>query len=236
MTIPAADGRGPRLAAGLVLFLLTASASTAFAQTVTDERIWSTLTLQERQATPSPWRWSSDLALRSRDGLDAVDVFAVRLTVGYDLTDRSSVWAGYVHSAMFRDPGATVFERRPFQQYLWTGAAAGGALSFRTRLEQRSIEGSSGILWRVRQQVRYSRAISRGSRWTLVGWEEIFLHANANERYDRGLDQNRAFAGIGCAVSAGLRLEAGYLSQFGQSRAGPDRLNHVLSIGAAVVF
>jgi hypothetical protein len=37
-------------------------------------------------------------------------------------------------------------------------------------------------------------------------------------------------------VSASVRVEAGYLNQFSHSRSGPDRLNHILSVGASVTY
>lgn len=223
-------------AVAVALLFASIASVPASAQTVTDGRAWTGLSLQERPDTPSPWRWAVDSLLRTRDGVAEVDVVGVRGTLGHDLTSRSSLWAGYAVASSFPTSGGTTIEHRIFQQYLWNGRAAGGAVTLRTRLEQRRIEGNSGVLWRFRQQVRYSRPVRQGSRFALVGSEEIFLHGNETSKYDRGLDQNRAFAGFGRTVSASVRVEAGYLNQFSHSRSGPDRLNHILSVGASVTY
>ena len=177
----------------LALFILTTTftAVSASAQIITDERMWATITVQERTGTSSPWRWSADVILRSRDGVDALDTLTFRATVGYDVTARTSVWAGYVNSQTFPVAGGSVLEHRFFGQHLWSGRSRGGGLSFRTRFEQRDVENNSGPAWRVRHQIRYSHPFREGSRLYWVGADEILIHTNATTRYDRGFDQNR---------------------------------------------
>jgi len=202
---------------------------------VTDGRVWAGLVLQERSGTTSPWRWIVDVPVRTRDGVDAVDLTGVRPAIGYDLSSRSSVWAGYAIVGSFPASGGTIVEHRVFQQLLWARPLAGTLASLRTRLEQRSIEGNSGLSWRVRQQLRVSRPVQRGSRVFLVGWDEVFFHLNTTDRYTKGLDQNRFFAGLGRSLSGAVRFEVGYANQYSRSRSGPNRMNHVLSavLGAA---
>jgi hypothetical protein len=50
-----------------------------------------------------------------------------------------------------------------------------------------------------------------------------------------GLDQNRAFGGVGIRVSSKARVEIGYMNQF---LHGPlqNRMNHVLSGVVNIVF
>jgi hypothetical protein len=216
--------------------VLGASAvSPASAQIVTDGRVWASISLQERSNTSSAWRWGADAFVRTRDGVGGVDSSAGRFMIGYDVTSRSSLWAGYNAGGVFPSSGGVTVEQRVFQQHVWTAPAGSGGVSLRLRLEQRFIEGNSGAAWRLREQVRFSRPIAGGGRFALVVWDEIFLHLNETSRLDRGLDQNRVFAGLSRAV-AGVRLEVGYLNQFSHSRAGPNRVNHVLSSGASMTF
>jgi hypothetical protein len=206
------------------------------AQVITDERLWTNLSLQERQGTASPWRWAGEFVLRTRDGLDEVDVFVMRGLVGYDVTEHSSASLGFAVIPSFPVLGGTLLEKRLFEQYLWSGRSLGGTLALRTRLEQRWAEANTGLVWRVRQQVRYTRPVAPRSRYSFIGWEEIFFHANETARYVRGFEQNRVFGGISRTLNDRVRIEIGYLNQFTRSVIGPNRLNHILSVGTIVAF
>jgi hypothetical protein len=223
-------------AVALILVVCSSSHSPASAQVITDGRLWTNLSIQERQGTDSPWRWAGEFVLRTRDGVDDLDVIVGRGALGYDLTDRSSAWLGFGVIPSFPIAGGTQVEKRLFEQYLWSGRGLGGSLALRTRLEQRWAETNSGLAWRVRQQVRYVRPFSSGSHYALVATEEFLAHLNDTRRYDQGFDQNRVFGGISRTVNARLRFEAGYLNQFQHSIAGPDRLNHILSITTTLAF
>jgi uncharacterized protein DUF2490 len=208
----------------------------ASAQVITDERLWTNLSLQERQGTESPWRWSGEFVLRTRDGVDAVDVFVMRGLVGYDVTEHSSASVGFGLIPSFPASGGTLLEKRLFEQYLWSGRSLGGTLALRTRFEQRWAEGNSGLVWRLRHQVRYMRPMPANSRYSLVGYEEFFFHANETTRYVRGFEQNRVFGGISRTINERLRIEVGYLNQFSRSVSGPNRVNHILSVGTIVAL
>jgi hypothetical protein len=228
--------RAVRVFISVALWLgVAGAAAPAWGQTVSDERVWVAFTAQGRMGAASPWRWTIESLIRTRDVVDAVDVFVARAIAGYDLTPRSSVWAGYANSSSFPAGSSAQTEHRFFQQYLWSGRAGTGALALRTRFEERLLEGNSGVVFRVRQQVRYSRPIAAGSRFTLVGWDEILVHANTTTRSARGLDQNRAFAGIGRAFTR-TRLEVGYLNQYIRAVTPPNRRNHFLFGGVNVAF
>lgn len=201
----------------------------AAAQTATDERAWFTASLQERSGTKSPWRWFGDVTARSREGVDDLDATALRGAIGYDLTSQSGIAGGYAFAQSYPASGGVTIEHRVFQQFQWRGRAGGVALSLRTRVEQRFIEGNSGMALRVREQARFSRPVRAGSRVSWLVWDELFLHANETSRLARGLDQNRAFAGMSLAASARASVEFGYLNQFSKSRTGANRSNHVLS-------
>ena len=78
-----------------------APVSTAYAQTVTDERAWFVLSLQEPGSPDSPWRWSVETVFRSREGVSALDTFLLRPVVTYALNAHSSVGAGYGFAPSF---------------------------------------------------------------------------------------------------------------------------------------
>ncbi len=70
----------------------------------------------------------------------------------------------------------------------------------------------------------------------MVVWDEVALFLNTTARTRRGLDQNRAFAGVSVALSPALRVETGYQHQFSRSVAGPNRLNHIFTTSLGVTF
>jgi hypothetical protein len=219
----------------LFVCLLLTWASEARAQAIVDERVWFSATFLQTGSDHSPWRWAFESFVRSHEGVSGVDSFAVRPVVIYRLTSHSSIGGGYAAGALYPLTGGSLTEQRIFGQYVWTGAAAGGTLTFRTRMESRFIESNGGALGRYRQQVRFSHVVRQGSRLSWVAFDELLVHLNDTLRYARGVDQNRAFGGVGVTATPSTRFELGYLNQFLPGhRHAPDRINHVLS-GAMVV-
>lgn len=222
----------------LPLVVLLVPATTLHAQTVTDERVWFLLPVQGHIGSDeSPWRWSMELILRSRDGLGELDSATVRPSVIYNLSSRASVGGGYANATAFPATGDALTEHRWFGNFTWTQPTALGSFSSRTRLESRHIETNDGALGRLRQQVRFSRPIHKGGRLAIVGGDEIMFHLNDTSRIAKGLEQNRVFAGISHALSPTTRLEAGYLNQyFPGHRGNSSRMNHVLATTVGLSF
>ena len=219
----------------LVLFLTAADLQ---AQTVTDERVWFSLPVQGHIGSDdSPWRWSMELILRSRDGLDDLDTATVRPSLLYNFSSRASVGGGYANSTLLPAVGQNITEHRIFGQFTWNQPGAFGTLSFRTRLEDRFIETNDGPIGRLRQQVRFSHPIHKGGRLAIVGVEEILVHLNDTSRLARGVEQNRLFAGISHALTPSSRIEIGYLNQYYPGHRGVNsRMNHVLSTSLGMSF
>ena len=205
--------------------------------TITDERVWFTLSLQERASPDSPWRWTFETVFRSRDGVDDLDVLVVRPTIIYTLDSHSSVGGGYAFAPSFPSAGGVTVEQRAYGQYGFTSGLAGGTFSCRIRLEARFIEGNDGTLMRLRNQARYTHAIHRGSRLSWMAYDELSLHLNDTRLRAQGIDQNRLFGGLQIAAWPAGRVEAGYLNQFLPGLRGTaDRMNHVLSTVLAISF
>lgn len=223
-----------RFFATLVGLLAATSPHPAAAQTITDERVWANITFQERAGTKSPWRWYMEVQGRTRDGVGEFDQFIARPAVGYDLTSRSSVWAGYGYTPSYlasgtAQTGDVLTENRAWQQYLWAGPGLGSALQWRTRVEERAIEGNDRLAWRFRQFWRLTRQLHPGlGGLTFVAWDEVFVHLNDTTRTTSGFDQNRVFAGLGVGAWQGARLEVGYVNQAVHVAGGSDRRNHIL--------
>jgi hypothetical protein len=211
----------------VVVVVLLSAAGTAAAQTETDGRVWWNVTAQERTGTESPWRWYFELQGRTRDGVSALDQLLIRPAIGYDLTSRSSLWGGYGYTPSFPADSDVSTENRLWQQYLWAGPGLGSALQWRSRLEERWMEGNDRVAWRYRQFLRLARNLgsTQGSP-TFVAYDEFKFHLNDTIRTAAGFDQNRAFIGVGFQAGKDARLEVGYLNQV--IKGSPDRMNHIL--------
>ena len=118
--------------------------------TIADERVWFTLNLQERGSPDSPWRWTFETIVRSRDGVNDLDVLSLRPTIIYTLDKHSSVGGGYAFAPNFPSTGGVIVEQRPYGQYVFTAGLAGGTFTYRMRMEARFIEGNDGTLMRFR--------------------------------------------------------------------------------------
>lgn len=203
----------------------------ASAQFTSDRRVWWNATVQERVGTASRWRWYFELQGRTRDGINDMDQLLVRPAVGFDLTPRSSLWAGYGYTPSYPPDDEVLHEQRTWQQYLWVGRLRRPALQlqWRSRLEERWIAGNGETAWRYRQFARFTRQLGpRAGGPAIVLWDEVFVHMNDTARTVSGFDQNRLFAGVGLGVGPRTRLEIGYLNQAIDSARGPNRRNHVL--------
>jgi hypothetical protein len=219
-------------------FILLLTASDLQAQTVTDERVWFSLPVQGHIGSDeSPWRWSMELILRSREGLDDLDTATVRPSLFYDFSSRASVGGGYANSTLLPAVGENITEHRLYGQFTWNQPGAFGTLSLRTRLEDRFIENNDGPIGRLRQQFRFSHPLHKGGRLALVGADEILFHLNDTSRLAKGVEQNRLFAGISHALTPLMRIEIGYLNQYYPGhRDANSRMNHVLSTSLGMAF
>jgi hypothetical protein len=210
------------------------TAGLAVCETIHDARVWISFTGQGRLSHASRWRWYFDVQNRDRNTGRDIDQFVLRPGVGFALSDRSSVWAGYAYTANFTSSGK-VYENRTWQQFVWTTASASLAMSSRSRVEQRLFEGESTTAWRIRQQVRVTQSMQAHPALSLIGWDEILYHLNTTSRSRRGFDQNRAFGGVGFKLRRTVRLDLGYLNQF--VHASPaNRMNHALSAVVNLTF
>lgn len=161
----------------------------------------------------------------------------LRPGVGYQLSPRVSLWVGYGRITN-HNRGKDVGEDRLWQQLSWNaGEVAGGALSTRTRLEQRFVETGSDTGWRLRQLVKYNRPFRKGGDTSFVLTSETFVAFDDTDWGARsGFDQIRNFAGIGFSVSPKARVELGYLNQYIDLAGRNDRMNHIASASLLARF
>lgn len=182
------------------------------------------------------FNWHTDLQFRWRDSGQEFDQFIVRPAVFYKFSDRSSVWLGYANGHTRTLRSGTVEEHRIWQQFSYSDKIGAFILQSRTRLEQRSFDTGDDIGQRLRQMFRVSMPMVQAPKFSLIGWNEVFISLNDTDWGARsGFDRNRAFLGVGYSASAKFRLETGYLNQYVDT-ATINRRNHVLSIALNFVF
>ncbi|MCC3244405.1 DUF2490 domain-containing protein [Methylocystis sp. WRRC1] len=229
------------VSAGLLIAVLMTAPKAIAAEE--DFRVWENITAITNLGSLDPkldkWRWWLEGQGRFRDDAGALDQSLARTAIGYQLTDRASIWLGYAHVGNYPRPQARIqHEHRIWQQLLLTDKPSFGDLMSRTRLEQRFIQNVDPVEWRLREFVRFSRPIVEGSAFSFVVWDEVFVRLNSTTPGTRfGFDQNRAFAGIGYTFSKQARVEVGYINQLIQLRTVTrraqgfnERMNHILSV------
>jgi hypothetical protein len=223
--------RRRKAGAALVAFLLCTG--NAGAETLHDGQLWLTTMASGPVGLPGHDRllgWI-DVQTRFGDDIGRLSQALVRPGVGWRINPSLDLWIGYARIDTLREGADDVGENRMWQQASFAIATLfDGALTGRTRLEQRWVEGGSDVGWRVRQLIRYGRRFE-GTRWSLVVFDEVFFAFNDTDwGADAGFDQNRMFAGVAFHFSQLVRVEVGYLNQFVAREGAPDSANHALSL------
>jgi len=137
-----------------------------------------------------------------------------RVAVGYSLSDRATVWAGYTWL-----PTENLGKPYLSQQDIWPGfryvlPTSWGTLMFRTLVEVNFLQGDDER-YRPRQMLRFMHPLAIEPRLSLIAWDEFFIRLNTTKYGgDSGFDQNRAFAGLGWTFNKSVRAELGYMNQY----------------------
>lgn len=146
-----------------------------------------------------------------------------RVALGYSLSDRATVWAGYTYL-----PTQNLGKPSVQQQDVWPGfryvlPTDFGTFMFRTMVETNFLPRNNGdVRIRPRQMFRFMRPLEVEPRLSLIVWDEVFVRVNTTPSGGKsGFDQNRAFAGLGWTFNPNFRAELGYMNQY------LDDANHI---------
>lgn len=187
---------------------------------------------------PSRFRWWLDMQPRFLDSVNGLQQGLFRPGIGYELGETTTAWIGYARVYTSSKNGSSSNEDRIWQQYLWRDRVGAFGFQSRTRLEQRFLDTGSETGWRLRQFVKASWNFPNESRFSIVGYDEIFLDLNdTGWGQSTGFAQNRLFVGIGMKLDdeGRTKIEVGYLNQYIEGGA-TDRMNHLLSINVFFNF
>lgn len=154
-----------------------------------------------------------------------------RAGLGYQLNDNNKVILGYAYQ--YGEPPyakTELNEQRAWEQHEYRVKFDNSdTLTFRTRLEERTVDISDDTAVRFREQVKLNHPLN--SKWSLVASEEYFVNINdANWGPKDGFDQNRGFVGVGYKFNDNYRTEVGYLNQYMNRENNYDRQAHILSV------
>lgn len=188
-----------------------------------DKRIQGFLDIQPRTAIDS-----------ETEGADGeVRQLLTRGAIGYDLTDKITLFQGY---ALIANYEPTRIEHRSFQELLIRNKFSESSLTHRIRFEQRFLENISGVSLRGRYFLRFMKPITE--KFSFVSNEEAFFHLNDRSGGPQaGFDQNRFFLGLNHKIGDQVSVDFGYQNQYIERRgSSTDSLNHIIFFGLLSSF
>lgn len=216
---------------------LAAIALPSSGQARDDAQLWTTGSATIRLS--DNLRLSQEVTARFSDNRDGLYEIESNTLLGYRVSPKVTIWAGYTHDPNYSAGHFTVMEHRAREQVTVDNFAkiGRGSLSGRVRLEQRWREGVDGTGWRVRPYVKYSLPFREGHKTALVLSHESFVNLN-NTPFQQtdGLDRMRNLIAVSTPVAKNISAEIGYLNQHAFVRGGPDTNDHVASFTLSFSF
>jgi hypothetical protein len=201
--------------------------------TKSDFRLWTPVYLTV--SLPSKFLAYMEVNPRIGDDVTNIDQLLLRPALGYQLTDKLSIWQGYAWVGHFNQkhtlPQSPFFEEnRIYQQVNYKHTFSNMKLLSRTRLEERWIEHADGTAVRFRQMLRLDYPLPIAPDWALVSYDEIFINLNTvgavtGKGPAAGFDQNRFFLGVNKTFSQYINVDLGYQNQMINSRSLPGNAN-----------
>jgi hypothetical protein len=174
--------------------------------------------------------WASDNPKSTHTPGFDIHSLVTHTGLGYQLTDSNKVFVGYGFQTGDQPYGKTqIDEHRAWQQHEYKHNFASDMLSFRSRLEERTVDISNDTSIRFREQVKLTHTLNK--KWSLIASDEYFVNVNnSNWGPVNGFDQNRGFVGVGYKFNDNYRTEIGYMNQYINRVNNYDRMGHILSI------
>ena len=185
------------------------------------------------------FRLSQEVTVRLSDDRGGLYEIESNTLLGYRVSKKVTLWAGYTHDPNYAGGRFTVMEHRAREQITVDNLAkiGGGTLNARLRLEQRWREGVDGTAWRLRPYLKYTLPFRDGGETALVLSHESFFDLNTTE-FQRvsGGERMRNLIAVTFPVAKRVNAEVGYLHQHGFVPRGDDTNDHVASFALSVSF
>ena len=176
-----------------------------------------------------------DSHARFSENASRLGVSIIRPGIGYRLSSKLTLWAGYARVVNRADGRADINEDRIWQQATYPILKGSfGQLVARTRLEQRMLSTGTETSHRLRQSVRWLKPLD--GKWSVTAANELFLNLNETSfGIQSGFDQNRLFIGLRLRASKTIRVEGGYLMNH-LRRNNITTVNHNASLSIIAPF
>ena len=184
-------------------------------------------------------RWAFDGQTRFFDRTNGLGQTIVRPSVGWALSDSTSVWLGYGWIRDYPAGRSDIDENRIFQQLLWNGSVGRWSVQSRTRLEQRFLETGDDVGWRFREFVKVLYPLLGSERLRFAAYDELFLNLNSTDwGADSGFDQNRLFVGLNAPLDSArsVQAELGYLNRYLKPSSRRGRMDHIVSVNLLLSY
>lgn len=161
------------------------------------------------------------------------------LQIGYNLTEKLTISAGYVHNPNYSAGDFSAMERRVRTQVTLEDFASLGVatLSARMRLEQRWRDNIPGTGWRARPHIKVAIPLGSRNGPSVILTAEPFINFNRTAFQPQdGLERLRSAISLSFPVSETLRIDTGYLNQHRFVRGGRDNGDHALTLAVGYSF
>ncbi len=210
-----------------------------FADDQTDFQTWGNITatgnfgfINPANPTLKKLKWWAEGQGRFGDNTSRFSQALLRPGIGYQVTDTTSIWAGYAWAPTEPPFSSVPFdEQRVWQQVLWKNQFSFGTVQSRSRLEQRmapQLGNDVGV--RFRELLKLSVPLAFAPGFSYIVQDEVFVALNSNDWVPRrGIDNNRFFTGLGYAFDKNITGEIGYMNHY-IIRRGANLMDHILSV------
>ncbi|WP_082880759.1 DUF2490 domain-containing protein [Methylomonas sp. DH-1] len=182
----------------------------------------------------SPYLAFLELAPRTKTDNDQFAQIIVRPLVGYKLTNKLQLWAGYTWQGEYSEQSDfELATNDAMQQLQWVDNwSPEWNFQYRFRLEQRFFSEEDNVAHRMRHRFRLVYSIP-DSKAYLIGIDELFVYFNSLDdgrlarSVQTGINQNRSYVGVGYKLTPQLNVDTGYQLQYVHNYGAPDLVNHV---------
>ncbi len=189
-----------------------------------DAQLW--LTTGIRAALAPQIDGSADIVIRLSDDRGGVGQAIGRASLSYRISDSISVEGVYGYFVSYDDGNVTQREHRPAQSVIWRmGEAGGGQWTARLRAEQRKVEGTDEIGFRVRPRIGYSRPLA-GTVALNISSEAFISLNDTSFGAQSGFNGLRNTTTVAVPVNEHVSVEISYLNQWSHRRRRTDTIVH----------
>lgn len=191
-----------------------------------DTQQWTVFQYSFPKKSDSRWTFGVWNQVQFNDDVGRLNWLQVSPQVHYKLDDGWQVGGGFLYISK----NNAADEQIPWQEISYTKKFDSDVtLGNRFRLEERMINGVSGVVFRGRYQIRAAYPLG-GTDYYLTGFDQLWINLNEQSSGPTsGFDQNRLFGGVGITAGSNWRMEAGYQWRYlDNNRSGETNSDHVL--------